>query len=150
MPTDRALPDILMPGNAGSGSPGTWQNPNPGSSSQSPISPIEGIGSFDPTAIPGSPPANASYTSRDVPPPDGRPIGSREFREPEPFDPQEPPRDRSRPHPRTSTKSPGNATRLCKECGEQLTGQFVRALAGTYHLECFKCRVCNVVYGSAA
>ncbi|KAL1996287.1 hypothetical protein VTN49DRAFT_339 [Thermomyces lanuginosus] len=148
MPTDRALPDILMPGNAGSGSPGTWQNPNPGSSSQSPISPIEGIGSFDPTAIPGSPPANASYTSRDVPPPDGRPIGSREFREPEPFDPQEPPRDRSRPHPRTSTKSPGNATRLCKECGEQLTGQFVRALAGTYHLECFKCRDCGDIVAS--
>lgn len=31
--------------------------------------------------------------------------------------------------------------RICKKCGEPLTGQFVRALGGTYHLECFRCRV---------
>ena len=31
--------------------------------------------------------------------------------------------------------------RTCKKCGEQLTGQFVRALGGTFHLHCFKCRV---------
>lgn len=31
--------------------------------------------------------------------------------------------------------------RICKKCGEPLTGQFVRALDGTFHLDCFKCRV---------
>ena len=33
------------------------------------------------------------------------------------------------------------AKRICKKCGESLTGQFVRALGGTFHLECFLCRV---------
>ena len=32
-------------------------------------------------------------------------------------------------------------SRKCKKCGESLTGQFVRALGGTFHLDCFKCRV---------
>lgn len=31
--------------------------------------------------------------------------------------------------------------RMCKKCGEPLTGQFVRALGGTFHLDCFRCRV---------
>lgn len=31
--------------------------------------------------------------------------------------------------------------RICKKCDKPLTGQFVRALDGTFHLECFKCRV---------
>ena len=31
--------------------------------------------------------------------------------------------------------------RTCKKCGEQLTGQFVRALDGTFHLDCFRCQV---------
>lgn len=30
---------------------------------------------------------------------------------------------------------------MCKKCGEALTGQFVRALDGTFHLDCFRCRV---------
>jgi hypothetical protein len=34
--------------------------------------------------------------------------------------------------------------RLCKKCGEPLTGQFVRALGGTFHLDCFKCKVGHV------
>ncbi len=40
--------------------------------------------------------------------------------------------------PVTTTKS---ASRICKKCGESLTGQFVRALGGTFHLDCFLCRV---------
>lgn len=48
------------------------------------------------------------------------------------------------------TVGPGNsggeqiktpAQRICKKCGESLSGQFVRALNGTFHLECFKCQV---------
>ena len=48
-------------------------------------------------------------------------------------------RDRSQPRANSSAKR----SRICAECGQQLTGQFVRALDGTYHLECFTCRVSN-------
>ena len=54
---------------------------------------------------------------------------------------QSSPRDRSRPNGRPQTKSPGSSQRVCKKCAEPLTGQFVRALGATYHLECFKCEV---------
>ena len=40
-------------------------------------------------------------------------------------------------------KSAHSGPRLCKKCGETLTGQFVRALGGTFHLDCFRCRVSN-------
>lgn len=49
-------------------------------------------------------------------------------------------RDRSRASGRPNTKSPGSS-RMCQKCGESLTGQFVRALGGTFHLECFRCQV---------
>ena len=29
----------------------------------------------------------------------------------------------------------------CMKCGEPLTGQFVRALGGAFHLDCFQCQV---------
>lgn len=51
-----------------------------------------------------------------------------------------PVRERSRTNGGPGGKSSG-ALRLCKKCGEQLTGQFVRALGGTFHLDCFRCRV---------
>jgi len=38
-------------------------------------------------------------------------------------------------------KSSSGTPRLCRKCDEPLTGQFVRALGGTFHLDCFKCRV---------
>ncbi|PSR82185.1 hypothetical protein BD289DRAFT_371665 [Coniella lustricola] len=38
--------------------------------------------------------------------------------------------------------------RTCKKCGEPLTGQFVRALDGTFHLDCFKCRDCGQIVAS--
>lgn len=38
--------------------------------------------------------------------------------------------------------------RICKKCGEPLTGQFVRALGGTFHLDCFKCRDCGQIVAS--
>lgn len=54
-------------------------------------------------------------------------------------------RNRSRQRgPRTAS----GQLRICKKCGEPLTGQFVRALDGTFHLDCFKCRVrFPVAYG---
>ena len=36
---------------------------------------------------------------------------------------------------------PKRSGKICAKCGEGLTGQFVRALGGTYHLECFTCHV---------
>ena len=51
--------------------------------------------------------------------------------------------DRSRSGGKSST-----GTRICKKCGEALTGQFVRALGGTYHLDCFKCADCGQIVAS--
>ncbi|KAJ5273667.1 hypothetical protein N7478_008792 [Penicillium angulare] len=56
-------------------------------------------------------------------------------------------RDRSRPNGRSHNKSPGSS-RLCQKCNEPLTGQFVRALGGTFHLECFKCQDCSEIVAS--
>jgi len=47
-------------------------------------------------------------------------------------------RNRSR---NRSARTASGQIRVCKKCGEALTGQFVRALGGTFHLDCFRCRV---------
>lgn len=47
-------------------------------------------------------------------------------------------RNRSR---QRGARTASGQLRICKKCGEPLTGQFVRALDGTFHLDCFKCRV---------
>ncbi|KAF1989725.1 RhoGAP-domain-containing protein [Aulographum hederae CBS 113979] len=56
------------------------------------------------------------------------------------------------PAPRDVTKSDGSrrpsGSRLCGKCGENLTGQFVRALGDTYHLNCFTCHDCNMIVAS--
>ena len=57
------------------------------------------------------------------------------------IDTPKPSGERNRSRTRAGRTPSGNI-RLCKKCGEPLTGQFVRALGGTFHLECFKCRVC--------
>lgn len=51
------------------------------------------------------------------------------------------PRSRSRQRGKGMGKSSSGQIRICKMCGEPLEGQFVRALGGTFHLGCFKCRV---------
>lgn len=51
---------------------------------------------------------------------------------------------RSRSRTKTGTQ------RICKKCNEPLTGQFVRALGGTFHLDCFKCRVGTAHFESPA
>ena len=50
-------------------------------------------------------------------------------------------RSRTRANGGANLKTSNSTLRVCKKCGETLTGQFVRALGGTFHLECFKCRV---------
>ena len=51
--------------------------------------------------------------------------------------------ERNRSRPRGSRSASGQV-RACKKCGEPLTGQFVRALDGTFHLDCFRCRVSSL------
>jgi hypothetical protein len=46
------------------------------------------------------------------------------------------PGDQNQPAPK-----PKRSGKICGKCGEGLTGQFVRALGDTYHLECFTCHV---------
>ncbi|KAI4596224.1 hypothetical protein KJ359_005731 [Pestalotiopsis sp. 9143b] len=53
-------------------------------------------------------------------------------------------RNRSRGRGRTAS----GQVRVCHKCGEPLTGQFVRALDGTFHLDCFKCRDCGSIVAS--
>ncbi|POR38884.1 Rho-type GTPase-activating protein 1 [Tolypocladium paradoxum] len=62
----------------------------------------------------------------------------------------EPPRksgERNRSRQRHGRTASGQM-RTCKKCGEPLTGQFVRALDGTFHLDCFKCRDCGEIVAS--
>ncbi|PVH91617.1 rho-type GTPase-activating protein-like protein [Periconia macrospinosa] len=53
---------------------------------------------------------------------------------------EQPPQDQPREKPRRS--------KTCGKCGEGLTGQFVRALGDTYHLECFTCHDCGKIVAS--
>ncbi|KAG5995474.1 hypothetical protein E4U52_008267 [Claviceps spartinae] len=55
--------------------------------------------------------------------------------------------ERNRSRPRNGRSASGQI-RICKKCGEPLTGQFVRALDGTFHLDCFKCRDCGEIVAS--
>ena len=48
---------------------------------------------------------------------------------------------REKPRTNSTTGTKTATSRKCKKCSESLTGQFVRALGGTFHLDCFKCRV---------
>ena len=41
-------------------------------------------------------------------------------------------------------------TRVCGKCGGHLSGQFVRALGDTYHLECFTCNVSIIASNKCA
>ncbi|KAL1837436.1 hypothetical protein VTJ49DRAFT_3788 [Mycothermus thermophilus] len=55
--------------------------------------------------------------------------------------------ERNRSRPRGSRSASGQV-RTCQKCGEVLTGQFVRALDGTFHLDCFRCRDCDQIVAS--
>ncbi|KAF2750572.1 RhoGAP-domain-containing protein [Sporormia fimetaria CBS 119925] len=48
----------------------------------------------------------------------------------------------------TTPREKPKRSKMCGKCGEGLTGQFVRALGGTYHLECFTCHDCGKVVAS--
>lgn len=42
---------------------------------------------------------------------------------------------------RSAKRRPSGQQRICGKCQRTLTGQFVRALGDTFHLECFTCHV---------
>lgn len=51
-------------------------------------------------------------------------------------------RDRMSPDlQKNVARRPSGAKRICGKCGGSLSGQFVRALDDTFHLECFTCHV---------
>ncbi|KAK4560705.1 Rho-type GTPase activating protein Rga1 [Recurvomyces mirabilis] len=45
-------------------------------------------------------------------------------------------------------RRPSGQQRTCGKCQRHLTGQFVRALGDTYHLECFTCHDCDKIVAS--
>ncbi|KAI0972535.1 rho-type GTPase-activating protein 1 [Xylaria arbuscula] len=55
--------------------------------------------------------------------------------------------ERSRSRVRNGRSASGSL-RTCAKCTEPLTGQFVRALDATFHLECFKCHDCGEIVAS--
>lgn len=56
-------------------------------------------------------------------------------------------RDQSRSN---GARRPNERSRICGKCNGPLTGQFVRALGGTYHLECFTCHVSHSIFQLAS
>lgn len=50
-------------------------------------------------------------------------------------------RSKTRANGGAGTKPSTEKLRICNKCGEHLTGQYVRALGGTFHLDCFRCYV---------
>ncbi|KAL8729986.1 MAG: hypothetical protein Q9181_004814 [Wetmoreana brouardii] len=49
---------------------------------------------------------------------------------------------------RSRTNGSNGAKRICDSCGEPLLSQFVRAMGGMFHLECFMCRDCGEIVAS--
>ncbi|CAK4031523.1 Rho-type GTPase-activating 1 [Lecanosticta acicola] len=49
---------------------------------------------------------------------------------------------------KSNGRRPSGQQRVCGKCGKHLTGQFVRALGDTYHLECFTCHDCGKIVAS--
>jgi hypothetical protein len=154
-PGDVSLPDSLVPGNGAvrpSLNTSGYGGSNGGSfQTQTPTSPADSTVPFD---SPRTRPWNASSTGPDSgqSPVDGRPIRRLDSNPVDARDPTTPqdrtnhwensgPLEKPRPNGRPHAKSPGSSSRICKKCNEPLTGQFVRALMATYHLECFKCEV---------
>ncbi|KAL3497141.1 hypothetical protein BJX62DRAFT_3643 [Aspergillus germanicus] len=158
-PGDVPLPDSLVPGNGAVRPSLNTSGYGPGNSNgggfqtQTPTSPADSTVPFD---SPRARPWNAPTGLDTVQSPDGR-VGRRlDSNASDPTTPQDrtsyweasAPIDRPRPNGRPHTKSPGSSSRICKKCNEPLTGQFVRALQATYHLECFKCEDCGQIVAS--
>ncbi|KAE8144798.1 hypothetical protein BDV25DRAFT_145259, partial [Aspergillus avenaceus] len=160
-PGDVPLPNSLVPGNGAVRPVLNTSGYGGGNQMPTPTSPADGSIPFDsPRTITGGWSVSGNSPVDGAQNADGR-LGRRyESNASSPRDPSTPrdaagywdrstPRDRTRPNGRPITKSPGGGTsRICKKCNEPLTGQFVRALLSTYHLECFKCEDCGQIVAS--
>ena len=156
-PGDVPLPDSLVPGNGAVRPTLNTSGYGGGSKTQTPTSPADSNVPFDsPRTLSGA--RNGSVNSPVDGPPNADTRMSRKFERTnsaprDPSTPRDPagywersaPRERSRPNGRPHTKSPASTSRICKKCGDPLTGQFVRALSATFHLECFKCEVIPII-----
>ncbi|EFX02458.1 Rho GTPase activator [Grosmannia clavigera kw1407] len=87
--------------------------------------------------VPGRPPVSPSQGDR------GRNMDRGRDRELEP----RPSSDRKHSQ-QGSSRTASGLPRTCNKCGEPLTGQFVRALDGTFHLDCFRCQDCGQIVAS--
>ncbi|KAF2214824.1 hypothetical protein CERZMDRAFT_66083 [Cercospora zeae-maydis SCOH1-5] len=54
----------------------------------------------------------------------------------------------SKDRSKSNGRRPSGQQRTCGKCQRHLTGQFVRALGDTYHLECFTCHDCGKIVAS--
>ncbi|KAH8429675.1 GTPase-activating protein LRG1 [Aspergillus melleus] len=157
-PGDVPLPDSLVPGNGAVRPTLNTSGYGGGSKTNTPTSPADSNVPFDsPRTISGARNGNSPVDG----PPNADTRMSRRYESTnsasrDPSTPRDPagyrerstPRDRSRPNGRPHTKSPASTSRICKKCGDPLTGQFVRALSATFHLECFKCQDCGQIVAS--
>ncbi|MCJ1314505.1 hypothetical protein MMC25_008187 [Agyrium rufum] len=57
-------------------------------------------------------------------------------------------KDVEKPRKSGSAHGHNSKSRICMKCGESLAGQFVRALGGTFHLDCFRCQDCSQIVAS--
>ncbi|CAI7577872.1 unnamed protein product [Penicillium manginii] len=146
------MPPGELPASLVAGKPHPTLNTSYGGSylsKNTPTSPEDSLIPFDSptTRTAGNSPLNHS-------PLNNSPLGQDDVRSGRGLEPEQPgyrdrsgARDRSRTNGRPHNKSPGSS-RLCQKCNEPLTGQFVRALGGTFHLECFKCDDCGEIVAS--
>lgn len=142
-PTGHNLPEDLVPGKRpanGSSYPmnvgsydDNFEGNSPTESTQTPDAHFSRLG------LEGEPAYNGGRYDGGFQTPDGR-LGRQQEHAIGSSRDESAPRNHSRPGGGSGAKSP-SGTRICKKCGESLTGQFVRALGGTFHLECFRCEV---------
>ncbi|KXS18582.1 RhoGAP-domain-containing protein [Gonapodya prolifera JEL478] len=91
-----------------------------------------------PSSIPSSPPTPGQMLSSGLTP----------RREPQsPIPPSASPVSPPTASPGTPSTSnpPAKESKICSSCNLPIRGQFVRALDGVYHLDCFKCRDCGQI-----
>ncbi|KAA8648334.1 GTPase-activating protein LRG1 [Aspergillus tanneri] len=135
-PGDVPLPDSLVPGNGAVRPTLNTSGYGGGYQTQTPTSPADNNVPFDsPRTISGGRNGSANSPVDGPQNPDGRTGRRYESTNSGSRDPSTPrdragywemstPHDRSRPNGRPHTKSPGSSSRICKKCGEPLTGQF--------------------------
>ncbi|KAG0360786.1 hypothetical protein BG005_009866 [Podila minutissima] len=131
------MPHQLPNGNTAAPPP-----PSPPSQQPSPPPPTT-------TALTTSTTSTASATTSQPHAPSPHNRSSRDLAAPSSY-PQQTNQTRLKSQPIQTTPAPelAPAVQKCGKCELQMKGAFVRALGGTYHLECFKCMDCSEIVAS--